>query len=357
MTLTPVLTAVFVPLYIAYSGWSWGLFAMFAVCFALSNMSITCGYHRYFSHRSYEVHPIIRWLYLFVAAGAFQGSALQWSTDHRRHHREVDTDGDPYSINKGFWFAHMTWMFREDPHPEAKNWAPDLNKNLWIRLQHRYYVWIASFVGFILPGLIAWGLGLGFWGGVLFGGLARIVLTQHSTFLINSAAHVLGRQTYSDKHTARDSLILAFFTFGEGYHNFHHSFQADYRNGLRWYHWDPTKWWIRGLSLVGLAKRLKRARREEILRARLTMEERLLVARGASAERVRQLKVRIEEAQTALRALHESYQLAKKDFAKRSRAWRKLMRAEIRMAEIEFRAAYGQWQTFRRAVHRVQAAA
>lgn len=357
MTVTPILAAILVPLHISQNGFSWGLLALFAVCFALSNMSITCGYHRYFSHRSYDVHPLICWLYLFVGAGAFQGSALQWSTDHRRHHRDVDTMNDPYSINKGFWYAHMTWMFREDPHPEAKNYATDLARNPWIRLQHHYYVWIASFVGFVMPGLAAWALGLGFWGGVIFGGLARIVLTQHSTFLINSAAHKFGRQTYSDKHTARDSLLLAFFTFGEGYHNFHHSFQADYRNGLRWYHWDPTKWWIRSLALCGLADRLKRARLDEILKARLAMEERLLLARGASVERVHQLKLRIVEAQKTLRSLHESYQLAKRDLAKRSRAWKKLMRAEIRMAEIEFRSAYGQWRTFRRAVQEMKATA
>jgi len=348
--LTPILATILVPLYIWQNGFNWWYLALFAIAFSFSNMSITSGYHRYFSHRSYDTHPAVAWLYLFVASGAFQGSALQWSTDHRRHHLEVDTEGDPYSINKGFWFAHVIWMFREDPHPQARNYAQDLNQNHWIRLQHRYYLWIASFVGFVIPGLAAWACGLDFWGGVLFGGLLRIVCTQHSTFLINSAAHKFGRQTYTDKYTARDNLILAFFTFGEGYHNFHHSFQADYRNGLHWYQWDPTKWWIEILALVGLARRLKRARIEDIMKARLAMEERLLVARGASSERVTQLKLRVEEAQKTLRSLRDSYQLAKDDFNTRSRNWKRMMRAEIRMAEIEFRSAYCQWRTFQRAI-------
>lgn len=359
MTLTPIFAAVLIPLYLYQHGNHWGLWALFFATFALNNMSITSGYHRYFSHRSYDVHPIVEWLYIFAASGAFQGSCLQWSSDHRRHHRMVDTDGDPYDINRGFWFAHMLWMFHKDPNPDSKVSAKDLEKSLLIRLQHRYYVVFAIMMGFIVPGLIGWALGLGFWGGLLFGGLLRIVATQHSTFLINSFAHMFGKQTYTDKHTARDSLILAILTFGEGYHNFHHTFQADYRNGIRWYHWDPTKWWIQTLASVGLASRLKTAQKEEILKVRLAMEEKFMLAKGAPVERVGQLKTRIEEAQKQLKILRESYRAAKHDLAIRGRAWKRQMRqsryqmrTEIRMAEIEFKSAYGQWRTFSRAVKR-----
>ncbi len=349
MTITPVLAAILVPMYLMQNGWSWGLVAFFAIAYIINNMSITCGYHRYFAHRSYDAHPFIEFLYIIVSAGAFQGSLLQWCTDHRRHHREVDTDGDPYTINKGFWYAHLFWMFRRDQHPEARNYAKDLAKNKIIMFQHNYYVWLASFMGFIVPGIVGYFCGFGFWGGVIIGGLLRIVLTQHSTFLINSLAHTFGRQTYTDKHTARDSFICAVLTFGEGYHNFHHTFQADYRNGTRWYHWDPTKWWIKGLSLVGLASRLKQAQKEEILKARLAMEERLMLAKGASAERVTQLKLQIVEAQKKLKALRESYKTARRDLAAKGLHFKQAARVEIRMAEIEFKAAYRQWRTFRRA--------
>lgn len=355
MTITPVVAAVLTPIYLYQHGSTWGLWAFFVVCFAISNMSITTGYHRFFAHRSYEVHPFIEFLYIFVGAGAFQGSVLQWATDHRRHHREVDGEADPYSISKGFWFAHVTWMFRKDPNFDG--YAKDLAKNKFIAFQHKYYVLLAVIMGFIVPGVVGQALGFGFWGGVLIGGALRIVLTQHSTFLINSAAHCFGRQTYNDKHTARDSIIMAFLTFGEGYHNFHHSFQADYRNGTRWYHWDPTKWWIRMLALIGLARKLKRAQKEEILKTRLAMEERFLLAKGASRERVQALKLRIEEAQIQVRQLRETYRTKKREFAERGRNWKKLMRAEIRMAEIEFKSAYGQWRTYRRAVKQTASAA
>lgn len=357
MTITPVLALILTPLYLYQHGPSWGLWFFFCIAFVINNMSITCGYHRYFAHKSYEAHPIVSWLYIFVGAGAFQGSVLQWATDHRRHHKDVDGESDPYSIKKGFLWAHVTWMFYEDLNRDAKNYARDLKANRWIAFQHKYYALLATFMGFIVPALISWAIGLGFWGGLIIPGLLRIVLTQHSTFLINSAAHKFGRQTYNDKHTARDNLVMAFLTFGEGYHNFHHSFQADYRNGTRWYHWDPTKWWIQLLSLVGLAGKLKRAQKEEILKARLAMEARFMLAKGASQERVLQLKIRIEEAQKRVKALRESYRMAKRDFAERSKNWRSLYRAEIRIAESEFKSAYGQWRAFRRSIKRTATAA
>lgn len=349
--------AILAPLYIYYNGFSWSLLAFFGVCYMISNMSITCGYHRYFSHRSYDAHPIIEWLYIMFGSGAFQGSVLQWSTDHRRHHRAVDTDEDPYSISKGFWHAHLGWMLKRDEHPEARQYAKDLSKKKWIRLQHDYYPLFAALMGFILPGLIGWALGFGFWGGVVFGGSLRIVFSHHSTFLINSAAHTFGRQTYTDKNSARDSFIMAVLTFGEGYHNYHHYFQADYRNGIRWYQFDPTKWWIRSLSFVGLASKLKRARRDEILKARLAMEERLLVSKGACAERVVQMKQKVMEAQARFRQLREDYARAKKSFALKSLEMKKQMRVEVKLAKIEFRAAYDQWRVFRRAVRRSSIAA
>lgn len=321
---------------------------MFLLFFVINNMSITCGYHRYFSHRSYEVHPIVAWLYMFFGSGAFQGSVIQWASDHRRHHRLVDTDGDPYNIQRGFWFAHFTWMFFKDPHPEARAIPRDLAEKSYLNIQDRYYALIATFSGFFFPALVAWALGLGFWGGLLIPGLFRIVATQHSTFLINSYAHVFGKQPYSDTHSAKDSLILAFLTFGEGYHNFHHSFQADYRNGTRWYHWDPSKWCIRMLALIGLAKKLKETKKEEILRARLAMETKFLLAKGASAEQVKNLCHRLEESQKRLRELQLHYRQRRRELAARGAHWHQQRRIEIRQAKSDFRLACRQWDSLRR---------
>ncbi len=353
-TLTPLASLVLVPLHIRMNGFSWGLLAFFLACFALSNLSITCGYHRYFAHRSYEVHPFVRWLYIIIGSGAFQGSALAWATDHRRHHREVDTDADPYSINKGFWYAHLGWiLLHEDPkHSHLR--CPDLEKDRWILWQHKHYPWIATFVGFLLPGLAAWAIGLGFWAGVIFGGALRIVASNHSTFLINSACHYFGRRPYTDSNTARDSFIMAILTFGEGYHNFHHMFQADYRNGVRWYHWDPTKWWIRSLSLVGLASKLKRVSKEDILKAKLQMEEKFLIAKGASSEYVAALKLKVVEAQARARHLREEAKRLKAQMRtslQGSAAVAKItqLKADYRKATEDFQTAYAAWLAYQRA--------
>lgn len=352
LILTPLISAILVPLYLIENGFSWAPIILLVIFHAIGCMSITCGYHRYYSHRSYDVHPLIQFLYLAFGAGTFEGSALEWSTDHRRHHRSVDTENDPYSINKGFLYAHMGWLFKKVDIEESA-FPKDLNQNSWVRFQHDHYVPIAIFMGFFFPALVSWALGFGFWAGLIFPGLLRIVISQHTTFLINSAAHTFGRQPYTNKNSARDSAILAFLTFGEGYHNFHHFFQADYRNGVRWYEFDPSKWWIRSLAFIGLASRLKRTRREEILKARLAMEERQLISKGACATKVEQLKQQVIEAQTRFRQLKDEYAKAKKSLATKSHE----LRTEIQLAKIEFRSAYGKWRTLRRSVRRSHAVA
>ncbi|HVK61759.1 MAG TPA: fatty acid desaturase [Bdellovibrionales bacterium] len=370
MLLNPLAALIFTPIYFMNHSLTWGLVAFLAITYTISNMVITVGYHRYFSHRSFNAHPIVEFLFVLVGAGSFQGSVLQWCSDHRRHHREVDTDADPYSINKGFMFAHIFWMFFKDPHPEAGIYPKDLMKSKAIVFQHKYYAWIAAFMGFILPGIIAHFLGFGFWGGVIIGGSLRIFLSQQSTFLINSAAHTFGKRPYTDKNTARDSFILAFLTFGEGYHNFHHFFQADYRNGVRWYQWDPTKWFIRSLSFVGLTTKLKRARKEEIFKARISMDEKLLVQKGACIDRTAQLKARMVEAQAKIKQLGDDYHAAVASFREKRKLMTEEMReqmrtqlqklkrtkkVELRLAKTEFAVAYTQWREFRREPHKAAA--
>ena len=104
-------------------------------------------------------------------------------------------------------------------------------------------------------------------------GVARLVICHHTTFCINSLAHAWGSQPYSDQNSAKDNPLIALLTYGEGYHNFHHSFQWDYRNGIKWYQFDPTKWLIRGMSIVGLATSLKRIAPEKIEQKMVEMQK------------------------------------------------------------------------------------
>ncbi len=348
----PIVTALTLPFYLSHFGFSWTIW-LFAILFAgATTLSITAGYHRLFSHRSYDANPLVRFFFLLIGASAFQNSALKWSSDHRVHHSKVDTDEDPYNIHKGFWYAHMGWLFLELPTDHKPN-AIDLERDPLIAFQHRHYLPIAFFVGFIAPALI--GLLLGDWiGGLLVAGGLRIVLTQQTTFFVNSLCHLWGTQTYSDKVTARDSLVVAVLTHGEGYHNFHHLFQNDYRNGVRWYHWDPTKWLIKCMSLIGFAKRLRVVSNYEILRARLKMEELRMSSRGFSTERLASIRERILTTQAAMKRMRDDYVRLKSEMKSVSRIneWNEASKAKLdqiktdmQQKKIEFKQAWSEWKT------------
>ena len=229
-------------------------------------LAITGGYHRLFAHRTYRSHSLLELFYLCFGAGAAQNSALKWSSDHRIHHTHCDREMDPYNIRRGFFWAHMGWVFFKDPDEKPDN-VRDLEKDALVRFQDRFYLPLAVFFGGVVPAAIAslWGDSLG---GFLVAGVLRLVLQYQSTFSINSLAHTIGTRPYSKKTSARDSFVTAIFSFGEGYHNFHHRFPGDYRNGIRAWHFDPTKWWLWGLSKAGFVKDLKRVPREIIEAAR-----------------------------------------------------------------------------------------
>jgi stearoyl-CoA desaturase (delta-9 desaturase) len=167
-------------------------------------------------------------------------------------------------------------MFKLNPEPPMDNVA-DLRKDKLVMWQYRWVHLIGFVAGILVP------MGLGWWwnaahgmnpwigmlGGFLIPGVARIVVAQHCTFFINSLCHTIGRQPYSSSHSARDSAIMAFLTFGEGYHNYHHEFQHDYRNGVKPWQWDPSKWSIWLLSKVGLTWDLRRVPDGKILLAEM----------------------------------------------------------------------------------------
>lgn len=273
---TALLTVTAVPAYFYYFGWDWFLFAVFLFYYPATGLSITVGYHRLFSHKSFKAKWPVKLFVLLFGASAFENSALWWSSEHRKHHKHVDTDDDPYDISKGFFWAHMGWlMFKLKPDTPADN-VYDLRKDKLVMWQARWVHGIAFFMSFILPTLIGLVYALtthaitplaGALGGFLIPGVARIVLVQHATFCINSLCHMIGSRPYSTSHSARDSWIAAIFTMGEGYHNYHHEFQWDYRNGVKPWQLDPSKWIIWLLSKFGLTADLKRVPNERILLA------------------------------------------------------------------------------------------
>ena len=255
---TPILAIVGVIWYTFNYGISIAEISILFFMYLASGLSITAGYHRLFSHRSHSASWPLRLFYAIFGAAAFQNSAIKWCSDHRRHHLKTDSEEDPYSIIRGFFWAHMGWVMISEKDQKIEH-VEDLQSDPILIWQDKHIFKIGGFAGIILPGLV--GIILiggfsGFLGGLIWGGLLRLVIVHHGTFLINSGAHYWGKQNYSTKNTSRDSPILSLLTFGEGYHNFHHTFQADYRNGHKWYHWDPTKWWIKFFSIINITKNL-----------------------------------------------------------------------------------------------------
>jgi len=271
---TPLLAVLSFITYTYYQGFSLFDLIPFVLMYAFCGISITAGYHRLWAHRAYKCNPVIQAFFAFFGASQIENSVLAWVADHRIHHRYVDKEEDPYNINKGFFWAHMGWILFEDPpRKQTLDNVKDLKKFWILRFQHKYYVLLAAIAGIGVPFALglAWGRP---WGAVIWGGLIRLVVVHHSTFLINSAAHCFGKQPFSKRNSARDSFWLALLSHGEGYHNFHHAFPSDYRNGIAWHNWDPTKWIIRSLSYFGLSGELHRTSNELIAKARrMVMEE------------------------------------------------------------------------------------
>jgi len=266
----PVAALVLVPWWGLSHGFSAVQWLWAVVFLYLNGLAITGGYHRLWSHKAYKAHWALRLWFALWGAGALQNSILVWASDHRRHHRHVDdNERDPYSAGRGLWFSHKGWMLREyATNAEDFSNVPDLERDPIVAWQHRHYVALTTAMNLGLPLLLGWFLG-DIIGTVLLVGLARLVVNHHVTFFINSLAHFWGTRPYTESNSARDNGFLAFLTYGEGYHNFHHIFQNDYRNGIRWYQWDPTKWMIALCARVGLASDLNRVPAFRIRRALL----------------------------------------------------------------------------------------
>lgn len=254
------------PLYIKHYGWYAPDWILFGVYFLFSSLAITVGYHRLFSHASFKTTKFIEFLLLYFGASTMEESALKWSSQHRQHHLHTDTDLDPYSIKKGFFYAHIGWIIFWKHKVNLSN-VQDLTANKLVWFQHRYYAPISVISGMIIPVLIGWAIGRPLGAFVLTVGL-RLVLVMNSSFFINSFAHTFGKQTFDAKISARDNFIGGLLTNGEGYHSFHHRFPGDYRNGIKWYQWDPGKWLIQVWRKLGWATNLRTVSNEMIERAR-----------------------------------------------------------------------------------------
>lgn len=268
---TLLIALIGTPWYILKVGLGWPETLTFLILYLFVGLSVTAGYHRLFAHKTYQAAWPVRLFFLIFGAGALENSILNWAADHRVHHAHVDEERDPYNITKGFWWAHIGWIFFKIAEPVPKTVVRDLEEDPLVVWQDKYYALIGLGTAVGIP-LVVGLLTGNVLGCLLIGGVLRIVASHHTTFFINSLCHMIGRRPYSTEHSARDSGIMAIFAFGEGYHNYHHSFPFDYRNGVKVWQFDPAKWIIWTLARVGLARDLRRAPEAAVLKAKIEVQ-------------------------------------------------------------------------------------
>jgi stearoyl-CoA desaturase (Delta-9 desaturase) len=344
LTLTPVVAFPVLAWHTWYTGFEWWMPALFLVMYCLVGLSVCAGYHRYYSHKSYEcAWPIQLFLAVFGAMAA-QNSILRWSSGHRRHHAYPEMEWDPYSIKRGFWWAHFIWVFYDTAKTDNLDNVRDLQKSAIVQWQDRWYRALVVVAGFGIPTLIGALCGNAI-AGLLWGGFLRVVLIHHSTFFVNSLAHHVGEKTYNEDSTARDNWAVALVTFGEGYHSFHHRFPSDFRNGVRWYAWDPAKWFIQILQLTGLAWKLNMTEGPQIELARIKVAAKKLEKQIADAHPSigDEIRARIQRAQASFDCALE---LWRKQADERSQglstSWKETRRAyeeSLKQARLEWREA------------------
>ncbi|KAJ5526332.1 stearic acid desaturase [Penicillium frequentans] len=248
----------------------WETFLLTGVFYLAGGMGITAGYHRLWSHKSYKASTPLRYWLAIMGAGQWQWSILWWAKHHRSHHRYTDTEQDPYNPTRGFFFSHVGWLVGYNPKSWGKVDLSDLLADPVVVWQHKWGTLVGFITAVLFPVLIAhfgWNDARG---ALVHTVLGRLMWIWHLGFFVNSIAHLpwFGSQPYSDKHSARNVLLFAWVLAGEASHNFHHTFPADYRNGLHWYEGDLSRWFIRTCERLGLAWDLHITSPAEIERAR-----------------------------------------------------------------------------------------
>ncbi|XP_046873912.1 stearoyl-CoA desaturase 5-like [Hypomesus transpacificus] len=247
--------------------WIWSY-----VCFIVTALGVTAGAHRLWSHRSYKAKLPLR---VFLAAAnsmAFQNDILEWARDHRVHHKCSETDGDPHNATRGFFFAHIGWLFvRKHPAVIEKGKKLDLTDLLAdpvVQFQRRYYKTSVLIMCFALPTLVPWYFwGESLWNSYFLACILRYTLSLNVTWLVNSAAHLYGNQPYDKTINPRENWFVTFGALGEGFHNFHHTFPFDYSTSEFGLRFNPTTCFIDLMCFLGLADSRKKAT-PQIIQAR-----------------------------------------------------------------------------------------
>jgi stearoyl-CoA desaturase (delta-9 desaturase) len=267
--------------------------AIMGVMYALTALGVTIGYHRLFTHRSFQAVRPVQYLFAVLGSMAAQGPLAHWVADHRKHHAHTDEEGDPHSphlsgdgiigVFRGLVHAHFGWLMTDWGMADHNKYARDIKEDRGLWMIHRWFVGIfiagllvPALAGFAIKGTLA-----GAATALLWGGFVRVFLVHHITWSINSVCHFFGRRRFNTDDYSTNVAWLALPSFGEAWHHNHHAFPRSAAHGLRWYELDISAWIIRGMEALGLARGVVRISPER-------QREREAEARAAAAERLEQ---------------------------------------------------------------------
>ena len=250
--------------------------ALFLVLYCVAGLGVTVGFHRLFTHRSFEAKPWVRYALAIMGSLSVEGPIIRWVADHRRHHAFSDQPGDPHSphldegpgfkgVAKGLWHAHMGW-FWSDEQTSANRWAPDLVKDPVLRkIDSLFPLWVA--ISFALPPIIGFAVTGTLRGAVfafLWGSLARIFLLHHVTWSVNSICHFYGSRPYKTTDFSTNNWALAIVSFGESWHNNHHAFPTSAVHGLGKGQIDASAGFITLLQKLHLVQDVKHVSQKQL---------------------------------------------------------------------------------------------
>ena len=251
---------------------SWVYVSLLIGMYLATGLGITVGFHRQFTHRSFNAGPVVTYILAALGSMAIQGPVIEWVAVHRRHHQHSDEEHDPHSpclhgtgvrgLLRGFWHAHMGWFIRPSWVGSGRaisQYVPDLMKDrVLVAVNRQYPLWIA--LGLIIPTVIGGVVTQSWWGallGFVWGGLVRALMVHHITWSINSVCHIWGSRPFKSDDESRNNALFGWLAFGEGWHNNHHAFPTSARHGLFWWQFDATYVLIRLMEKLGLVRDVK----------------------------------------------------------------------------------------------------
>ena len=241
--------------------------AIMLTMYVLTALGVTVGYHRLFTHRSFQAKRPLQYVVAILGSMAAQGPLAHWVADHRKHHAHTDEEGDPHSphvhehgtgvrgVFLGLVHAHFGWLMTDWGQARHEQYARDIIEDRGLYAIHKWFVAIL-FAGLLIPAGIGFaikGTLAGAATALLWGGLVRVFLVHHVTWSINSVCHFFGRRRFDTDDYSTNVFWLALPSFGEAWHHNHHAFPRSAEHGLRWYELDPSAWVIRALEKLHLA--------------------------------------------------------------------------------------------------------